>query len=151
MCISVTMGDDTLERERVGRVAYPGPQLAAPRSEALPRNLLPGQLWRVEAPIGAAASAPLRRVLAAANVVVYDRVLAPLVAAALPPGGYAEPAAAGDGATDPASERCTRFARDGWSVVRLVAAPRERVTLVIDAADGAAPRLHAVAANGLAG
>lgn len=58
--------------------------------------------------------------LTTANIVVYDRALAPTVARHLPLGSYAEPAASNDGRTGVAFERCIRFARDGWSVARLL-------------------------------
>jgi hypothetical protein len=41
------------------------------------------------------------------------------VAEILPLGGYAEPAPSGD-AGAAAIDRCARFARDGWAVVRLI-------------------------------
>jgi hypothetical protein len=79
----------------------------------------PGQLWLIELPATAPEFAPLEyRALSNANVVIYDRALAPTVARLLPLGGYAEPAAPTDG--DPGSERCVRFVRDGWSVARLL-------------------------------
>lgn len=179
--------------------------LHSPLAPPLP-DVAPGQLWLVqlapEAPLPAAA----QHVLGAANVVIYDRALTAAVAAALPVGGYAEPASG----AEPAAARSARFAQDGWSVARLLPArlaPRERtrrvqdlvdelaaakvpgrlsvqvfaatadgieehlsarfddlaaivasfprdtrLTIVIDAfGGGAAARLHAVAANGLAG
>jgi hypothetical protein len=80
----------------------------------------PGQLWLVELPATAPDFAPLEyRALSNANVVIYDRVLAPTVARLLPLGGYAEPAAPSDGRPGAGSERCVRFVRDGWSVARL--------------------------------
>ena len=80
----------------------------------------PGQLWLVELPATAPEFAPLEhRALSNANVVIYDRALAPAVARLLPLGGYAEPAAAIDGQSAAGSERCIRFVRDGWSVARL--------------------------------
>ncbi len=87
---------------------------------ALPK-LEPGQLWFIELPPTAPALSPLEyRALMTANVVVYDRALASVVAGVLPLGGYGEPAAISDAALALAGERCRRFARDGWSVVRLV-------------------------------
>ncbi|HWD60028.1 MAG TPA: hypothetical protein VG308_17220 [Stellaceae bacterium] len=93
----------------------------------------PGQLWLVEA----AADAPsqvARHALDAAHVVVYDRALADTVAHGLPLGSYAEPAAAHEAA----ASRCVRFARDGWSVARLVPAhlpQRERTRRLQDFVD----------------
>ncbi len=81
----------------------------------------PGELWLVEWPPGQALGAAEQKLIEAANVVVYDRSLAAAVAAALPLGGYAEPAL-GEAAID----RCVRFARDGWSVVRLIGAGTQR-------------------------
>ena len=165
----------------------------------------PGQLWLIEVPAAGALPAPARHALDGINVVIYDRALADAVAGGLPLGGYAEPAAAHEAA----ASRCVHFARDGWSVARLLPAglsqrertrrtqdfvdelasakvlgglrvqivaedadgiaeqfearfddlasivalhPRDtRLAVVIDAFDGGATRLHAVAANGLAG
>jgi len=78
-------------------------------------------LWLFEvSPQDADLPPLLRRAIAAANIVIYDRALAPVVAAALPLGGYAEPAAPNGTVPDPAIERCLGLALDGWSVVRLV-------------------------------
>lgn len=80
----------------------------------------PGQLWLVELPATTPEFAPLEyRALSNANVVIYDRALAPTVACFLPLGGYAEPAASSDGQSGAGFARCVRFARDGWSVARL--------------------------------
>src|SRR5947207_11623703 len=55
--------------------------------------------------------------LAGANIIVYERSLAALVAAVLPLGGYAEPAPeARQSPNRPVFERCLNFALDGWSV-----------------------------------
>jgi hypothetical protein len=81
----------------------------------------PGQFWLVELPPGGPELAPLEyRALVAANVVIYDRALAPTVARFLPLGGYAEPAPARDDEGGAALGRCVRFIRDGWSVARLM-------------------------------
>jgi hypothetical protein len=80
----------------------------------------PGQLWLVELPATAPEFAPLEyRALGNANVVIYDRALAPTIARLLPLGGYAEPAASSGGQSGAEAERCARFVRDGWSVARL--------------------------------
>ena len=80
----------------------------------------PGQLWLVELPATAPEFAPLEyRALGDANVVIYDRALAPTIVRLLPLGGYAEPAASSDGQSGAGAERCARFVRDGWSVARL--------------------------------
>jgi hypothetical protein len=175
-----------------------------PALPALP-DVVPGQLWLIELNGAGPVPATAHHVLDHANVVIYDRPLADTVAAELPLGGYAEPALG----AEPAAARSVRFARDGWSVARLLPAglaPRERtrrvqdivdelvasgaagrlpvsilaadadgieervearfdelaaivasyprdtrLTIVIDAAGGSAVRMHAVAANGLAG
>ena len=91
----------------------------------------PGQLWLAELAAGAPFSAPACHVLGSANVLIYDRALADLVANALPLGGYAEPALDAEAA----AARGVHFARDGWSVARLLAArlaPRERTRRVQD-------------------
>jgi hypothetical protein len=168
--------------------------------------IAPGQLWLVELAPGEAPPAPVRHALDGANVVIYDRALTAALGDELPLGSYAEPASG----SEAAAARSVRFARDGWSVARLLPAalsPRERtrrvqdivdelaaakvpgrlpVAILADAADGieeriearfddltaivasfpratrlaividafaagVATRLHAVAANGLAG
>ncbi len=89
-------------------------------SSVLP-GIKPGQLWVVEHSSSDVHPSPLaHHAITAANVVVYDRGLFPIVAANLPLGGYAEPASLPDGAPDRTFDRCIQFARDGWSVVRLV-------------------------------
>lgn len=189
--------------------AVTAPRQRRPAAPAPLPDIVPGQVWLVEMPaIDGALSTPLRRVLEAVNVVIYDRGLAERLAKSLPLGSYAEPAAA-NRLGDAAASRSVRFARDGWSVVRLVPArpaqrergrrvrnlveellaakvaggiavsimtdtdgiadrvetrldrlaeavaayPRDaRLLIAIGAFDaGAAPRLRAVAANGLAG
>ncbi len=88
----------------------------------------PGQLWLIETAPGGALSDPARHVVDSANVIVYDRALAGTLSGALPLGTYAE--AAAEGAPEASLSRCVRFARDGWSVVRMLAAPatqRDRV------------------------
>jgi hypothetical protein len=78
-------------------------------------------LWLFEvSPTEANLSPLLHRAITAANVVIYDRALASIVAAALPLGAYAEPAASSSEAPDQTLERCLRFVLDGWSVARLV-------------------------------
>jgi hypothetical protein len=81
----------------------------------------PGQLWLVEAPAAKGVlSASARHALDGANVVIYDRAFGARLAQLLPLGTYAELAPASAGAGDAAAPRCVRFARDGWSVVRLM-------------------------------
>jgi hypothetical protein len=85
----------------------------------LPR-VEPGQVWLVEVVSGQRLSGIARHLIKSANVVVYDRGLASGVAEILPLGGYAEPAPSGDAAGAAAIDRCARFARDGWAMVRLI-------------------------------
>jgi hypothetical protein len=78
-------------------------------------------LWLIEVSPSETTLSPLaHEAITTANVVIYDRALASIVAAALPLGGYAETAASSSDAADPTMERCLRFVLDGWSVVRLV-------------------------------
>lgn len=94
--------------------------LAAPTLATLP-EIKPGQLWLVEAPAAKAAfSTPARHALDGVNVVIYDRALANRLGHVLPLGAYAEPAADDAASASAAATRCVRFARDGWSVVRLM-------------------------------
>jgi hypothetical protein len=81
----------------------------------------PSQLWLVELPPGGAELSPLEyHALSAANVVIYDRALAAIVARLLPLGGYAEPAPdRPEAGALTALERCVGFVRDGWSVAWL--------------------------------
>src|SRR5204862_969780 len=59
-----------------------------------------GQLWFVELPESGPGLAPFEYGgLTTANIVVYDRALAPTVARHLPLGSYAEPATSSDGRT----------------------------------------------------
>jgi hypothetical protein len=110
-----------LPNSRTAWIGYP----AAGAAE-LP-TVRPGQLWYVELPAKEPAFSPLEyQVLTTANVVIYDRALAPTVAGFLPIGGYAEPAPS-DGA---ALGRCLRFAHDGWSVARLVDPSRGRAGMI---------------------
>src|SRR5207248_1279742 len=82
-------------------------------------DVLPGQIWVVEHDAGMPLSPLDRAVLAGANVVLYDRALASLVAELLPLGAYAEPLPGVEPATTP---RALDFAAEGWSVAQLVAA-----------------------------
>jgi hypothetical protein len=104
-----------------------------PVPKALP-EIASGQLWLVEAAaVKAEPSASARHAIDGANVVIYDRALAARLGNSFPLGTYAEPAAIGDGA----AARCIRFARDGWSVVRLMAPRlphRDRVRRIRDIA-----------------
>jgi hypothetical protein len=122
--------------------------------------LLPGQIRVIEQTAITALSAADRAAVIAANVVLYDRALAALVADVLPLGCYAEPLPADAAASALPSPRAVKFAADGWSVVQLIAAPgdrpaRQRGTTTVSIPPGAGPRPAAAAlaftANGLAG
>jgi hypothetical protein len=106
------------------------PQVAAVRHP--PLALMPsssvkgGQIWFVEA-AAEAMDKLIAGALAAADAVIYDRRLGKVLPDALPLGTYAEPA---NGSGNIAEERCVGFARDGWSVARLLPArlpQRERM------------------------
>jgi hypothetical protein len=92
-----------------------------------------GQIWVVEQDSASALSAVDRDALTHADVVIYDRALAPLVAEILPIGGYAEPAEiTGQATGSTISPRAVELAGEGWSVVRLVeAGPGRRQRLHI--------------------
>ena len=90
---------------------------------------------------------------------IYDRVLSPRMAAALPLGNYAEPAtASGHARRSPTVDRCLRFTLDGWSVIRLVkgdlaaSARSDRLLRITEQllADGVSPNLpvHLLTAAG---
>jgi len=96
----------------------------------------PGQLWLIEIPPVDPELTPLEyRVLAAADLVIYDRALASTIAKFLHLCGYTEPAGPGEAV----SERCVRLVTDGWSVARLIIPPgpwgRERSDQVRRSAD----------------
>jgi hypothetical protein len=125
-------------------------------------SIEPGQLWLVEHSSIDPYSSPLgHRAITAANVVIYDRALYPIVAANLPFGGYAEPASSANGSPDKTFDRCIQFARDGWSVVWLVdhglprGARRARIARLIDRLSGAgcpasqSARLFTIADRGI--
>ena len=101
-----------------------------PGSPPLP-TLRPSQLWVIEQAQATALSELDRDALTSANVVIYDRALAGVVADVLPLGGYAEPLSFSCQAAGRAlSPRALQFAADGFSVVQLVLASpcwRERL------------------------
>ena len=199
---------ETIPTVRIAGIARSPARISGVTSPIVPTfpAIAPGQLWLVEQTPEQVMSASVHHALAGANVVIYDRALTAIVAEELPLGSYAEPASG----SEAGAARGVRFARDGWSVARLLPAgrpPRERtrrvqdvvdelaaakiagrmpvtilaeaadgieeriearfddlaaivagfprdtrLTIVIDAlAGGVATRLHAVAANGLAG
>jgi hypothetical protein len=122
------------------------------RSPPLP-TLKPRQLWLIEQVPATALSGLDRGAITSANVVIYDRALASVVAEALPLGGYAEPLSFFCQESGRAlSPRALQFAAEGWSVVQLVEASpcwRERLQQApgelsgVSAAGDAAVRLIA--------
>lgn len=100
------------------------------RSTPLP-TLKPRQLWLIEQAPATALSGLDRDAITSANVVIYDRALASVVAEALPLGGYAEPLSfCCQDSGRALSPRALQFAAEGWGVVQLVEASpcwRERL------------------------
>src|SRR5579863_6012613 len=92
-------------------------------------DLQPGEIWLIA---GRATGLPAleRRALAEADVVLYDRLLAPILGDLLLPGSYAEPLAAG-GEDDTAAipPRALKLAAEGWRVVHLREPCREPLRL----------------------
>jgi siroheme synthase len=100
----------------------------------------PGEIWLIEQP-SATALFPLDRgALTSADVVIYDRALAPLVARFLPIGAYAEPLSLeAQAAGSTISPRALQFAAEGWSVVQLVEARPGRRERLRDAVGALMP------------
>ena len=84
-------------------------------------GLEPGQIWLIETSASKGLSALDRGVLRRADVVLYDRALAPLIADLPLVGSYAEvlPAEVEEGASA-ISARALKLASEGWSIVQLV-------------------------------
>jgi len=78
-------------------------------------ELAAGQIWVIEILPTDELSTLCRAVMTTGNVIIYDRSLEAIVADTLPLGGYAELEAEAK-----TVHRCVQFARDGWSVVRLL-------------------------------
>jgi hypothetical protein len=96
----------------------------------------PGQIWLIEHASARALFPTDRDALTSADVVIYDRALAPVIASVLPLGGYAEPMQLQAPAGPTVSARALGFAVDGWSVAQLVephADRRTRLRLASDA------------------
>jgi siroheme synthase len=80
-----------------------------------------GSIWRIEQPVAGWPSRAAVEAITNADVVLYDRALAPLVTALLPAGAYAEALSAVAGtAASLASMRALKLASEGWCVVQLV-------------------------------
>ncbi|MFL5265647.1 MAG: hypothetical protein ACJ8AH_03470 [Stellaceae bacterium] len=117
-------------------------------------KMRPGQLWFAEITSADPVPASLEhQALTSANVIIYDRALAPTVSRFLPLGGYAEPAAPSRLSFNATWDRCLRFAREGWSVARLVHPSREQLAAEVRnlsrllLGGGLAPDLVVVFAN----
>jgi hypothetical protein len=90
------------------------------RRSTLEATVRPGEFWLIEKSSAAELCSFDRGALSSADIVVYDRPLASLVAQVLPIGGYAEPLSR-DGTARPAiSPRALRFAGEGWRVAQLL-------------------------------
>src|ERR1051326_2860145 len=86
-------------------------------------TLRPRQRWLIELGPVAALCGLDRNAIISANVVIYDRPLAGVVAEVLPPVSCAEPLSFPCQESGRAlSPRALRFAAEGWSVVQLVEA-----------------------------
>ncbi|HYP38436.1 MAG TPA: hypothetical protein VEQ62_19060 [Stellaceae bacterium] len=110
------------------------------RQPSLEPAIRPGQIWLIEQPSTTAFFTLDRDALTSANVVIYDRPLAPLVARFLPTGAYAEPLSLDAQAAGSAiSPRALQFAAEGWSVVQLVEARPGRRERLRDAVAGLTP------------
>ena len=97
----------------------------------------PGQIWLIEHSSARTLFPADRAALTGADVVIYDRALAPLVASVMRLGTYAEPMPLDALHAGLAiSARALGFACDGWSVAQLVgphANPSARLRLASDA------------------
>jgi hypothetical protein len=84
-------------------------------------DLQPGQIWLIEHPAASGLSMLDQSALARADVVLYARGLASVIADLLPALSYAEPLAAEVEEDTPAiSSRAVKLAYDGWRVVQLI-------------------------------
>jgi siroheme synthase len=100
----------------------------------------PGQIWLIEQLSATVLFSFDRDALTSADVVIYDRALAPLVARFLPIGAYAEPWSPDVQATGSTiSARALQFAAEGWSVVQLVEARPGRRERLRDAVGALKP------------
>jgi siroheme synthase len=97
----------------------------------LATTVQPGEYWLIEQALRKGPSSLDLGALSSADIVIYDRPLAALVAQVLPIGRYAEPLF-DNGEPQPAvSRRALRFATEGWRVAQL-----------IEARQGSNQRLH---------
>ena len=111
------------------------------RQSSLEPAIRPGQIWIIEQPSATVLFPFDRDALTSADVVIYDRALAPLAARVLPIGAYAEPLAPDfQAAGSTISARALQFAAEGWSVVQLVEARPGRRERLRDAVGTLKPR-----------
>jgi siroheme synthase len=88
----------------------------------LAATVQPGEYWLIEQPPGKSLCSLDRRALSSADIVIYDRPLAALVAQVLPIGRYAEPLFHSSEPQPAVSPRALRFAAEGWRVAQLFVA-----------------------------
>lgn len=112
--VSLPMADQALDALSISRQYSEHPTDAEREPADLP-DLAGGQVWVIEISLTDELSSLHRKIVNESNVIIYDRSLEAIAAKALPLGGYAEPDSPAQ-----AAQRCVRFARDGWNVVRLV-------------------------------
>src|SRR5580765_1551225 len=106
-----------LERPPLDRPRRPLSRLPSPVTRGQPANATapaagPGRLYLIERCGGELGlTAAEREALVSADIIVYERSLAQLVAAVLPLGAYAEPAPEAKQTSEaPVFERCLNFA-----------------------------------------
>ena len=110
------------------------------RQSSLDPAIRPGQIWLIEQPSATVLFRFDRDALTSADVVIYDRALAPLVARFLQIGAYAEPWSPDvQAAGSTISARALQFAAEGWSVVQLVEARPGRRERLRDAVGALKP------------
>jgi hypothetical protein len=110
------------------------------RQSRIEPAIRPGQIWIIEQPSATVLFSFDRDALTSADVVIYDRALAPLVARFLPIGAYAEPLSLDfQAAGSTISARALQFAVEGWSVVQLVEARPGRRERLRDAVGALKP------------
>jgi hypothetical protein len=105
-----------------GRTALSGWKMGEDEGSKLPATVQPGEYWLIEQPRGKGLSSLDRSALSSADIVIYDRRLAVLVAQVLPIGRYSEPLFHSGEPQPAASPRAWRFAAEGWRVAQLLEA-----------------------------
>ena len=98
--------------------------MAEDRRSKLAATVQPGEYWLIEQPPGKSLCSLDRSALSSADIVIYDRPLAAVVAQVLPIGRYAEPLFHSGEPQPAVSPRALRFAAEGWRVVQLLEARR---------------------------